>query len=71
MRLWLDGIELTGAASYTLSKAELEAPRCPRCDGGGEVHWNPSPIGDPQCEESATCPRCGGDGTEPEEEHDA
>jgi hypothetical protein len=122
MRLWLDGTELTGAASYTVSKAEIEAdpgpeeppahreltagdwdvheddPRpevgvegsrgsalyakrhpleadpgpealhphtCPRCGGGGEVHWNPSPINDPQLEQSATCPRCDGSGIEP------
>ncbi len=44
--------------------------RCQQCDGGGEVHWNPSPINDPQCEEAATCPRCDGEGTEPKEEHD-
>ncbi len=44
--------------------------QCTRCDGGGEVYWNPSPINDPQLEEAATCPRCDGEGTEPEEEHD-
>jgi hypothetical protein len=43
---------------------------CTKCDGGGEVHWNPSPINDPQLEQSATCPRCDGKGTEPEEDHD-
>jgi hypothetical protein len=37
-------------------------PTCPRCDGGGEVTWNPSPINDPQCVETATCPRCEGTG---------
>ena len=35
---------------------------CPDCDGGGEVHWNPSPINDPQCVETARCPTCRGDG---------
>jgi len=35
---------------------------CPRCDGGGEVTWNPSVRNDPQCEESATCPVCRGRG---------
>jgi len=69
MRLWLGGTELTaGAASYTLSKAELKAGlerrTCPQCDGGGEVTWNPSPINDPQCDKTATCPRCDGSGLE-------
>jgi hypothetical protein len=60
------------ALKRTLSKAELEAdpgpeePRtCQQCYGGGEVHWNPSPFNDPQCDESATCPRCDGEGVEP------
>jgi DnaJ-class molecular chaperone len=49
---------------------------CQQCDGGGEIAWNPSHIGDPQCVETATCPRCDGSGAEPdeqattEEEHD-
>ncbi len=49
---------------------------CQRCDGGGEIAWNPSPFGDPQDVETATCPRCDGSGAEPdeqattEEEHD-
>lgn len=43
-----------------------EEPRsCTRCDGGGEVYWNPSHIGDPQLEQSAPCPRCDGSATEP------
>jgi DnaJ-class molecular chaperone len=43
-----------------------EEPRsCLRCDGGGEVYWNPSHIGDPQLEQSAPCPRCDGSATEP------
>ena len=42
-----------------------EEPRsCLQCDGGGEVAWNPSHIGDPQLERTATCPRCGGEGVE-------
>lgn len=28
------------------------------CDGGGEVTWNPSRIGDPQCEQSGPCGGC-------------
>jgi hypothetical protein len=37
-----------------------EEPRttCPECDGGGEVTWNPSPIGDPQDVMTARCPTC-------------
>lgn len=29
-----------------------------RCGGSGEVAWNPSPINDPQCEQTAPCPGC-------------
>lgn len=35
---------------------------CPMCHGSGEVHDNPSPIRDPQCEVSGTCPLCYGEG---------
>lgn len=36
---------------------------CSRCHGSGEVHRNPSPIGDPQCAEDYPCDRCDGTGT--------
>ena len=40
---------------------------CEQCDGQGEVMFNNSPIGDPQCDDSAPCPSCHGTG---ETEHD-
>ena len=42
---------------------------CTQCDGGGEVTWNPSHIGDPQDVMTARCPTCLGEGeveTEPD-----
>lgn len=36
---------------------------CPDCHGAGELVFNPSPIRDPQCEDTARCPRCHGTGT--------
>lgn len=41
---------------------------CPECEGSGEVHWNPSRIGDPQCVESANCPTCRGYGAVADED---
>jgi DnaJ-class molecular chaperone len=35
---------------------------CPRCDGSGEIGFNPSPINDPQCADSAPCNVCHGEG---------
>jgi len=43
----------------------MSAAVCPQCDGGGEVAWNPSSIGDPQDVMTARCPRCEGEGREP------
>lgn len=38
------------------------AEDCPDCDGAGEITFNPSPVKDPQCEDSARCGRCHGHG---------
>jgi hypothetical protein len=35
---------------------------CPLCGGEGEIWFNLSPSGDPQCADSARCPECNGDG---------
>jgi DnaJ-class molecular chaperone len=34
---------------------------CPRCEGDGEITWNPA-YPDPRGEQTATCPRCHGTG---------
>lgn len=37
-------------------------PDCSRCDGTGEITWNPSRIHDPQQADYAECPVCHGEG---------
>lgn len=49
----------TSAALVDLHSGQLE---CPRCHGDGEVGFNPSPVNDPQCEDTALCPDCHGSG---------
>lgn len=35
---------------------------CTECEGSGELTYNPSHYGDPQCEVEETCDACNGDG---------
>jgi hypothetical protein len=71
---WLEPEELAAAAglerdypwNLVLSHADADALAesiCPRCEGSGEISWNPSRGGDPQAVVSMVCGRCGGSGS--------
>ena len=55
---------LRAPTGYRRTSAGLTCT-CQQCDGGGEVHWNPSHVNDPQDVMTARCPRCRGEGVEP------
>jgi hypothetical protein len=68
----LEAIIAEGIAAAEFERRAIDAdpgpeePRsCLQCGDSGEIHWNPSHIGDPQLEQSAPCPRCDGSATEP------
>lgn len=61
---WESRLDALTEASDRIRKERQEHPSldpCSRCDGEGEIVFNPS-WPDPQTEDYATCPECGGSG---------